>query len=70
MKILESLFKKEVTRKEFLTISTVGVVSLLGFGSIIKLLTGKSPEHHLSQTEQGYNSGAYGGVRADSNRPV
>ncbi|MEJ0073624.1 MAG: hypothetical protein WDN27_06175 [Candidatus Saccharibacteria bacterium] len=39
---------KEVSRKEFLGISALAVASIFGFGTIIKLLTGKSLDTHKS----------------------
>lgn len=38
--------QKEVTRKEFLSILGLVLCSILGFGRIIELLTGKSLETH------------------------
>jgi hypothetical protein len=63
MKPLQTIANKDVTRKEFLTISAFGVASILGIGTIIELLTGKSPKHHLKQYTDGYSSGDYGGKK-------
>jgi len=50
---------KEVTRKEFLGMSGLAIASVFGFGTLIKLLTGKSLSgRHLSS---GYGSSSYGG---------
>ncbi len=57
---LSSLLEKEVSRKEFLGMAGLAVASVLGFGSVLKLLTGKSL-HHQSPAEHGYGSSAYGG---------
>jgi hypothetical protein len=54
--------EKEVSRKEFLGMTGLAVASIFGFGTIIKLLTGKSlsGSQHLSS---GYGSSAYGGSK-------
>lgn len=59
---LSTLMDKEVTRKEFLGMSGLAVASIFGFGTVIKLLTGKSltGSHHLNS---GYGSSAYGGLK-------
>ena len=55
---LDGLMKKEVTRKEFLGMSGLAVVSVLGMGSIAKLLTGNSLLG--SRQRSGYGSSSYG----------
>lgn len=64
---LSSLLDKEVSRKEFLGMSALAVASVMGFGTIVKLLTGKSLGGHpqLQQLNQssGYGVSAYGGFR-------
>lgn len=55
---LSQLLDKEVSRKEFLGMSVLAVGSIFGFGTIIKLLTGKSLSTH-TRTE-GYGSSDYG----------
>jgi hypothetical protein len=59
---VSTLMEKEVSRKEFLGMSGLAVASIFGFGTIVKLLTGKSLDassgRHLSN---GYGSSAYGG---------
>ena len=58
---LQGLLQKEVSRKEFLTILGLAAISILGFGHIVKLLTGKSLEtHHLVN---GYGSTVYSGTK-------
>ncbi|MEJ0072755.1 MAG: hypothetical protein WDN27_01535 [Candidatus Saccharibacteria bacterium] len=59
---VSTLLEKEVSRKEFLGMSALAVASIFGFGTLIKLLTGKSLEgsHGLSG---GYGSSAYGGSK-------
>ena len=56
----QSLLEQEVSRKQFLGLLLMAVGSIFGFGTIIKLLTGRSP--HIHQMEQGgYGSSDYGG---------
>lgn len=50
--------QKEMTRKEFLATMGFGLASVLGFSSIIGLLSGKSYKH----VNSGYGSSLYGGV--------
>jgi len=54
--------QKEVTRKEFLGMSGLTIASVLGFGTLIKLLTGKSLHSH-GAVSGGYGSSAYGGSK-------
>ena len=70
MKPLQTLVNKEVTRKEFLIISALGIASILGIGTILELLTGKSPKHSLKQYADGYSSGDYGGKKLDGKLPT
>lgn len=60
------LMDKEVSRKEFLGMSGLAVASIFGFGTIIKMLTGKSLSTHPHVTggsaPLGYGASAYGGV--------
>lgn len=58
---LSQLAEKEVSRGEFLGILGLAVVSILGFGSLIKLLTGTSLEHDHPVLD-GYSSSVYGGT--------
>ena len=64
---VSALLEKEVSRKEFLSMSGLAVASILGFGSVIKLLTGKSVHSSFGATPQSmnstYSSGAYGGFK-------
>jgi hypothetical protein len=58
---LQGLLQKEVSRKEFLTIAGLALLSVFGFGTVLKLLTGKSLEtHHLVN---GYGDTVYGGTK-------
>jgi len=63
---LASLMDKEVSRKEFLGMSGLAIASILGVGSIIKLVTGKSlaPSQGRSLSS-GYGSSAYGGTHTN-----
>lgn len=60
------LMDKEVSRKEFLGMSGLAVASIFGFGTIIKMLTGKSLSNHPHVTGNsgplGYGASAYGGI--------
>jgi hypothetical protein len=60
MKQIDELIQREVTRKEFLATLGFGVLSIMGLGSIMKLLSGKgsSLKHNVSS---GYGSSPYGG---------
>lgn len=70
---LSSLLDREVSRKDFLSLSGLAVASVLGFGAIVKLLTGKSLSGHPSLGAQlgmqplsrryGYGASAYGGSK-------
>ncbi len=57
-KHLETMMQKEMTRKEFLATLGFGVATVMGFGSLLKLLTGK---HSAPPSSYGYGSSAYGG---------
>jgi hypothetical protein len=58
---ISQLMEKEVSRKEFLGMSGLAIASIFGFGTIIKLLTGKSLAGN-HQKQAGYGSSAYGGA--------
>ncbi len=60
---LSSLLDREVSRKEFLGMSGLAIASILGFGTIVKLLTGKSLQSHSNFRSSGYGSSAYGGFK-------
>lgn len=58
---LQGLLQKEVSRKEFLMIAGLALLSIIGFETVLKLLTGKSLDtHHLVN---GYGSTVYGGTK-------
>jgi hypothetical protein len=60
---------KEVSRREFLGMSGLAVASIFGFGSLVKLLTGKSlSSQHGLNTTGGYGSSAYGGYRSSQGK--
>ncbi|MBI1857090.1 hypothetical protein HY003_02725 [Candidatus Saccharibacteria bacterium] len=53
-KQISNLFNKEMSRKEFLATTGLGLASILGFSSVIKLLSSKS------NRANGYGSSPYG----------
>lgn len=55
------LMQKEMTRKEFMATLALGLGSIMGFSTIIRLLTGKSLDGHLGHASMGYGSSSYGG---------
>lgn len=60
---VHTLLQKEMTRKEFLATLGLATASILGFSSLIKLLTGKSLHSQLGGTQRshyGYGGNAYG----------
>lgn len=59
-KPIDALLHKEMTRKEFLTTLGLGVASVMGFSTIVNLVTGKS---FNQQVTAGYGSSAYGGSK-------
>jgi hypothetical protein len=54
-KPLQSLMQKEMTRKEFLATIGLGVASVLGFSSLLKLLGMRG-----HQSTEGYGARGYG----------
>lgn len=57
-----ALMQKEMSRKEFMATLGLGMGSILGFSTIIHLLTGKSFDTHLRRhTSFGYGGSPYGG---------
>lgn len=57
---LNELMDKEMSRKEFLATIGFGIASVMGLGTILKLLTGKKTQQQTSGG-YGYGGGAYGG---------
>ena len=55
----QTLFKKEMSRKEFLTVMGFGIASIFGFSTIIKLLLGKSSSG-VQRQSAGYGGKDYG----------
>lgn len=64
-KPIDTLLSKEMSRKEFLATVGFGLASIMGFSTIVKLLSGKSVGGHLGRADRGYGSSAYGGGIAD-----
>jgi hypothetical protein len=69
-KQLGNLLQKEMTRKEFMATMGLGVASIMGFSTIVQVLTGKSlpglAQQSLGDSQagrSGYGSSAYGGHR-------
>jgi len=61
-KPITALMQKEMDRKEFLVTLGIGMASIMGFSTIIHLLTGRSAHSHLGQRiSSGYGSSPYGG---------
>jgi hypothetical protein len=56
---MSSLMRREVSRQEFIAIIGLVALSILGFGTIVKVLTGKSLEGHHSPHD--YSGTVYGG---------
>lgn len=59
-KHLSTIMDKEVSRKEFLGMSGLAIASIFGFGTVVKLMTGKSLTGN-HQVSGGYGSSSYGG---------
>lgn len=63
-KQVSDLLQREMTRKEFMATLGFGAATLMGFGSIVRLLTGThttsaTPQHGTTAT--GYGASVYGG---------
>lgn len=60
---LNQLLQKEMTRQEFMATLGFGLASIMGFSTIIHLLTGKTFGTHgiSSSVKHGYGSTPYGG---------
>ena len=59
---VDSIFAKEMSRKEFLLTIGVGITSLMGLSSALSLLWQKPQNAQLTQNS--YSSGPYGGYKA------
>jgi hypothetical protein len=67
-KPIDALLQKEMSRKEFLMMLGFGLASVMGFSTILRLLTGKSLDRNHAVS--GYGSSSYGGAtnnRGDKN---
>jgi len=61
MSHLDKIQKKEVTRKEFLTIVGTGLLSIMGFSTIMKLVGYKGfNSSSNNRSNSTYGGGAYG----------
>lgn len=65
-KQIDALVQKEMSRKEFLATVGFGLASVMGVGSVIKLLNGGNSPLAASNNKSiagghGYGSSAYGG---------
>lgn len=59
-KQLDTILKKEMTRKEFLATMGLGLASVLGFSSLLQMLSGRGMDR--GAVTEGYGSSAYGGA--------
>ena len=62
-KPLQTLLEKEMTRKEFMATLGFGAASVLGFGSLLKLMGVGSQISNHNHVSTGYGSSVYGGVK-------
>lgn len=60
-KQLSDLLQKEMTRKEFVATLGFGAATIMGFGSIIQLVTGHVNGGNYKKATQGYGASVYGG---------
>ena len=60
---LQNLMQKEISRKEFLGVVGLAVLSIFGFSTIVKLLTGKSLDS--SAVLHDYSVSVYGGKKTN-----
>jgi hypothetical protein len=59
---LQTLMKKEMTRKEFLSCLGLAALVILNIEPLLRML-GKSSPRHVS-TDSGYDGGVYAGKRS------
>jgi hypothetical protein len=57
----QQLLQRDVNRKEFIATVGFGMVSIMGFSSIIHFLTGHKSGRSVASASRGYGSGPYGG---------
>lgn len=60
------LFKKEMSRKQFLLYMGVTLLTITGIPSILKMITHPVSNTHQSLSPQGFGAGVYGGKRKES----
>jgi hypothetical protein len=58
-KHIDTLMQKEMSRQDFLKTLGIGMLSLFGFSSAIKMMTGLTGGHKVATN--GYGSSPYGG---------
>jgi hypothetical protein len=61
MQKISDLMQKDMTRKEFLATLGFGVATVLGFSTLLRLITGKNNNPFHQQSAVGYGGGTYGG---------
>ena len=59
------LFKKEMSRKQFLVYMGVTLLTITGIPSILKMITHPVSNTHQSPSSQGFGQGPYGGKRKE-----
>lgn len=57
---LQNLLQAQVSRQDFLKMSLLAAGSVLGFGTVIRLATGKSLSPPAQKQAKGYGSNPYG----------
>jgi len=61
MKQLQGLMQKEMSRKEFLATIGLGIVTVMGFSTLVNTLMGS--KNNQQQANVGYGSNPYGGTK-------
>ena len=61
MKQLQGLMQKEMSRKEFLATIGLGIVTVMGFSTLVNTLMGS--KNNQQQANAGYGSNPYGGTK-------
>ncbi len=59
-KLVDELLYKEMSRKEFLSTIGIGVVSILGFSGLVKMLSSQKQQKQHRTQSSGYGSTSYG----------
>ncbi len=57
---LQTALQTQVSRQDFLKLSALAAGSVLGFGTVIRLVTGKSLSPSAQKQAKGYGSNPYG----------